>query len=152
MRTNLRVGAIIFFNGKLVTTIMRKKDEIYHVLPGGGVESNETINEAIKREVKEELNIKIKKIKLVYIRELNLKNGENKRGIEFYFAVEDYSGKPTKGFNPEKKESSFEEVGFLDLEELEKVSFHPKQLIKFIKSDKENNFNKFKHLGLYDYP
>jgi len=150
MRTYLRVGAIIFHEGKLLTTKMQKNGEIYHVLPGGGVEGNETIIEAIKREVEEEVGLKIKKFRIMYIRELNLKIEGGGRGVEFYFYIEEYDGIPKKGFDPEEKESSLEEIGFLNLEELGQETFHPIQLIEILKEEKE--FNEFKHLGIYDYP
>jgi ADP-ribose pyrophosphatase YjhB (NUDIX family) len=150
MRTYVRVGAIIFYNGKLITTKMKRGGTVYHVLPGGGVEDNETIFDAIKREVKEEVNLEITKIKLAYIRELNIK--DKGRGIEFYFYVEEYYGEPKKGFDPEIKESSLEDVVFIDLKDIKSISFHPEQLVNIIDIDKEGGFNKVKHLGLYDYP
>jgi len=76
MRTYLRVGALIFYKNKLVTTKMKKDGEEYYVLPGGGVEDYETIHEALVRELKEELDIDITKSRLVYIRELNIKEKE----------------------------------------------------------------------------
>ncbi len=150
MRTYLRVGAIIFHEGKLLTTKMRSGDKVFHVLPGGGVEDNETIYEAIKRETQEELGIKITKFKLAYIKELKIK--DKGRGVEFYFYVEEFEGNPVKGFDPENKETIFEDVCFIDLEKLGEETFHPEQLISLLVSDKANNFNEFKHLGLHDYP
>jgi 8-oxo-dGTP diphosphatase len=150
MRTYLRVGAIIFHGEKLLTTKMKNGKNIFHVLPGGGVEEGETIYEAIKREVKEELNIEITKFRLVYIKELNIK--DKGRGVEFYFYVEEYKGNPVKGIDPEEKETTFDEICFLDLKKLGEETFHPEQLIPILMLDKENNFNEFKHLGLHNYP
>lgn len=150
MRMPLRVGAIIFYQGKLITTKMKKGDSEYYVLPGGGVEDYETIEEAVKRELMEELNIEAKKFRLVYIRELKIR--DIGRGIEFYFYVEEYEGEPKKGFDLEVKESSFEDVSLLELDELNKVIFHPKQLVGALRSDKEKDFREIKHLGLHNYP
>ena len=149
MRTCLRVGAIIFYKNKLITTRMQKDKSTYHVLPGGGVEYYETIYEAIKREVKEEINLEIIKLRLVYIRELNIK--DKGRGVEFYFYVEEYNGEPQKGLDPETKESSFEGIDFVSLDELNDIIFHPKQLVNVLKEDKEKNFDEVKYLGLHDY-
>ena len=140
MRTNLRVAAIILHEGKLLTTKMKKKDFSYYVLPGGGVGMEETIYEAIKREVKEETNLDVLKLRLVYIKEL--KNEEMGRGVEFYFYVEEYSGNLKKGFDPEEKESTLEDVELLDLDGLKEQ----------LKIDAKNNFESFKYLGLKDYP
>jgi|SRR3989344_3442096 len=149
MRTNIRVAGIIFHKGKLVTAQHKKDEKIYYVLPGGGVELYETIYEAIKRELKEELIINIKKFRLVYIKEWNLKNKE--RGMEFYFYVEEYEGDIKKGYDPEIKESNFEDIYYAELNELNNFIFYPEQLIDIIEKDKEDNFNEIKHLGLYDY-
>jgi len=152
MRTYLRVGAIILHKGKLITTKMQKNGETYHVLPGGGVEGNETIIEALKREVEEEVGLKIIKFRMVYLRELNLKIEGGGRGIEFYFYVEEYSGIPKKGFDPEEKESSLEEIGFLDIKNLGNEIFHPTQLIGLLEEGIKEQFKEIKHLGIYDYP
>lgn len=150
MRTNLRVAAIILHEGKLLTTKMKKKDFSYYVLPGGGVGMEETIYEAIKREVKEETNLDVLKLRLVYIKEL--KNEEMGRGVEFYFYVEEYSGNLKKGFDPEEKESTLEDVELLDLDGLKGIVFHPEELKEQLKIDAKNNFESFKYLGLKDYP
>jgi ADP-ribose pyrophosphatase YjhB (NUDIX family) len=150
MRTNLRVAAIILYKGKLLTTKMTKNRSSYYVLPGGGVEMEENIYEAIKREVKEETNLDVLKLKLIYIKEL--KNKEMGRGVEFYFYVEEYGGELKKGFDPEEKESLLEDIELLDLENLDKIIFYPKELISQLSIDKEDNFSSFKYLGLKDYP
>jgi len=146
MRINIRVAAIIFKDGKLVTTKMRKRGKVYYVLPGGGVEGDETIYEGLKRELEEELNIGIIDPRLIYIKEFHLE--ETGRILEFYFHVTDYVGKIKKGFDPEEKESVFEEVSLLDFSELSEVIFYPKQLIKTLESDMNEGFLEVKYLGL----
>lgn len=150
MKTNLRVAAIILYEGKLLTTKMKKKYSSYYVLPGGGVEMEETIYEAIKREVKEETNLDVLKLKLAYIKEL--KNKQMGRGVEFYFYVEEYRGGLKKGFDPEEKESTLEDVELLNLDALNDIVFHPEELKEQLKIDAKNNFETFKYLGLKDYP
>ena len=150
MRTNIRVAGIIFYEGKLVTAQQNKNGKIYYVLPGGGVEDYESSQDAIKRELREELTIDIKKFRLSYIKEFNVK--DKGRVIELYFYIEEYEGEIKKGFDPETKESEFENVYYADLNELNNFIFYPEQLIDIIEKDKENNFNGVKHLGLHDYP
>jgi 8-oxo-dGTP diphosphatase len=150
MRTLFRVGAILFYNGKLVTTKMKKGSKEYHVVPGGGVEIHETIYDSLKRELQEELNIDILSFKLIYIRELNIEN--QGRGAEFYFYIDKYTGIPKKGFDPENKESVLDEVCFLDIKDLKNHTIFPTQLAKVIAEDYYNKFSEFRHLGLHNYP
>lgn len=56
--------AVIIENDKVLTMFRRKtKDGItkeYYVIPGGGQEGNETLEENVIRELKEEMNVDIK--------------------------------------------------------------------------------------------
>ncbi|QQK06887.1 NUDIX hydrolase [Miniphocaeibacter halophilus] len=56
-RFNYRVGAIILNNNKILFMKDGKGD--YYYLPGGRVKLHETSEEAIKREIKEELKIDV---------------------------------------------------------------------------------------------
>ena len=62
MRTSAR--AVIIQDGKVLTMFRRKtKDGTtseYYVIPGGGQEENETLEETVLRELKEEMNVDIK--------------------------------------------------------------------------------------------
>ena len=51
--------AIIFIDDKIALIYRNKFENIYYSLPGGGVEGNETLEEATIREVKEELNLDV---------------------------------------------------------------------------------------------
>ena len=150
MRTLFRVGAILFHEGKLVTTKMKKRGKEYHVVPGGGVESHETLYEALRREIQEELNIEIHSFKLIYIRELNIK--DQGRGAEFYFYIDKYYGIPKKGYDPENKEAILDEVCFLDLNDLKSYTLFPTQLADVLAEDAPSKFSEFRHLGLHNYP
>src|SRR3989344_1466670 len=150
MRTLFRVGAILFHEEKIVTTKMKKGDKEYHVVPGGGVESHETLYEALKRELREELNIEVLSFKLIYIRELNIKY--HGRGAEFYFYVDKYSGTPKKGYDPENKEAILDEVCFLEIKDIKNHILFPTQLAEVLVEDAYVNFMQFRHLGLYNYP
>ncbi|WP_164545582.1 NUDIX domain-containing protein [Paenibacillus albus] len=84
--------AIIESDNKLLL-IKKKLDRIgiYYTLPGGGQEPGETIEAAILRECKEELNIKVEGRELVCVREYISNNHEYSflvkevQAIEFIF-------------------------------------------------------------------
>ncbi len=58
-------GVLLFYKGKLLIVNPTYKD--YWSVPGGVVEKNESPYEAVMREVKEEINLKIKIKKLLVI-------------------------------------------------------------------------------------
>jgi len=55
----VRVGGIIVIEGKLLLIAHKKDNQVYWLLPGGGVDYGESAGEALVREFKEELNIDI---------------------------------------------------------------------------------------------
>ena len=67
----IRVGGIIFQDGKIVSMYREKEGRIYYTFPGGGKEEGETEQECVKREVFEEFGIVVKPIKKVYMYEGN---------------------------------------------------------------------------------
>ena len=62
---NYRVGAIIIYDNKLL--VMRDERSPYYYLPGGRVKMNETADQAITREIQEELNIGCKIIRPLWL-------------------------------------------------------------------------------------
>ena len=83
----MRVAAIIIKDGKVILIRRVKNGQEYYVFPGGALEEGETLEEAITRELKEELGIDIESNKLVF----QIVN----RGVEeSYFLVKEFSGNP----------------------------------------------------------
>jgi 8-oxo-dGTP diphosphatase len=56
---NQRVRAIIIDSNKIALIKRAKEDSIYYAFPGGGVEDGEDLDQALRREMKEELGIEI---------------------------------------------------------------------------------------------
>ncbi len=90
-----RVAAIIIKDDKILLLRRIKNGREYYVFPGGGVEEGEDLENAIIREIEEELSLKIKLEKLLF--QIN-----NLGNDEFYFLVKEFSGKPKLG-GPEKE-------------------------------------------------
>ncbi len=55
----IRVAAVILSDDKLLLIAHKKGDDIYWLLPGGGVDYGESLTEALKRELLEELNVDV---------------------------------------------------------------------------------------------
>jgi mutator protein MutT len=96
MKTVDVVVGIIFRDNKFLVE-RRKTDEKIDpgiiCLPGGHVEPNEDKEDAFKREMREELNIEIKKSEFLKKDFWIASNGE--RQNVYYYLVTSYEGKPT---------------------------------------------------------
>lgn len=57
MRATAR--AIIIQNNKVLLIHRFKEEREYYVIPGGGIEPNETAEQAVKREIEEELSLSV---------------------------------------------------------------------------------------------
>ena len=91
----------------------KKPFEGFWVIPGGGVKFLETLEDAAKREIKEELDLDCKEIEFYTLREIISPPDEHR--IVIYYHCTDYSGVPRPG-------SDISEVKFMDRAELEKLA------------------------------
>jgi ADP-ribose pyrophosphatase YjhB (NUDIX family) len=81
----IRVRALIAHKGKILFVQHPHHPEGTWALPGGRVEEGERLDDAIKRELVEELGVKPVLAGIRYIHQLFLANGDE--SIEFFFAV-----------------------------------------------------------------
>ena len=97
----IRVAGIIKMNDGYAlmhrTKVKKRKDfQDYYTFPGGGLEEGETLEEGVKREIKEEFGINIKIIRKMYETESEKFNQK-----EIYFLCEYIDGKFGTGNGPE---------------------------------------------------
>ena len=85
----------VLIRGSTVLVEKRRSDDDADpglvMLPGGHVEPNESIPEALKREMREELGIRVEKLLPSRIRHYTASNGERQR-IQ-YFHIKNWNGK-----------------------------------------------------------
>ncbi|TSC90518.1 MAG: mutT/nudix family protein [Parcubacteria group bacterium Gr01-1014_2] len=91
----MRVAAIIIKDGKILLIHRIKSGQEYYVFPGGGVKEGESLEEALIREIKEELTLDVKVFKQIF-------NITNQGREEFYFLIQEYDG--ISQLNGEEKE------------------------------------------------
>lgn len=105
MRTSKRACAVIIKDDKILVFHRFKNGREYFAFPGGGVEEGETEEEAVKREIKEELNLDIKIDKLLFMVETKLdtddlfnleKNNQKDKHspYQYFYLVTKFSGIP----------------------------------------------------------
>lgn len=114
-RFGVRVGAIIYNEDKTKILLENPKENLY-MFPGGRIEMFEESDVAIKRELKEELNLDTN-LKLKYIAEmiLNIPSGKYHE-IGFYYLVSINESEIPNGFNSLDGDSVFKWVPILELD------------------------------------
>ena len=134
------IKAIIVRDGALLVTKNRDDDGVFYLLPGGGQRHGETMEEALARECREEIGVKVKMFDIVYIREYRGRNHEFAEHdswvhqIEFMFRCEIADdAEPSNGTEPD----SFQEgVLWVPLEELAEYRLYP-AVLKEVLNGKE---------------
>jgi ADP-ribose pyrophosphatase YjhB (NUDIX family) len=121
--------AIIVENDSLLTMFRRKIKEgkviEYYVIPGGGLEENETLEENVIRELKEEFSIDIEILGYLGME-------EHEKTIEHYFHCKIINGTPKLGGEEKDRmsEENYYEVRRIKLEELENIDINAKDKVK----------------------
>jgi len=82
----LAVSAAIIRDGKVLTVRRARKPALAHyTLPGGAVETGETLHEAVRREVREETGLDIEPVELAGRREAIIRDDEG--AVKQHFVI-----------------------------------------------------------------
>lgn len=121
--------AVIIENGKVLTMFRRRiKDNItteYYVIPGGGQDEGETLEETVVRELKEEMNVDIKI--LGYLGQTTWKESTSN-----FFHCEIVNGTPHLGGEEldRMKEDNFYDPRYVDISSLDTIDIKDKEFVK----------------------
>jgi len=130
------VKAIIVKNNKILT--IKKQDEkgdIY-ILPGGGQEFGETLIEAIRREIREEVGASICNENLLYVREYIGKNHKNAIRDKEIHVVEHIFLCTIEKEDIYELQPDEDQIGveWISVNDLDAYEFYPKDLLKKIRT------------------
>ena len=130
MKKRVSARAVIIENNQVIAMFRKKKQEDgthkeYYVIPGGGVEENETLEEACVRELKEEYNVDINVLGY-------LGKEENETTISHIFHAEISNGIPALGSEEKDKnnEDNYYEIKRININELDKINIYASEFIK----------------------
>ena len=135
---NPRVRAIIIDSGTIALIKRIKENEVYYVIPGGGVEAGENHQEALMREAKEELGIEIS-VGDLFVKSSRKKDGSLSEQTHYFYLCKETGGAFGSGTGPEyTPESSHSNNGTYEpvripLTELKDIAlYHPQEIKKEI--------------------
>ncbi|MBI2624081.1 NUDIX hydrolase [Candidatus Parcubacteria bacterium] len=106
MKVSISVRGIIIHEGKLLVA-KQKVDDDFWCLPGGRLESGESLEEAMKRELFEETAVQPRVGKLLFIHQLL---DEKQPVLEFFYSIENGDGYAS--FDTEKASHAHENSEF----------------------------------------
>ena len=115
--------ALIIRDGKMAAIKIRDAGEEWYIMPGGGMESEETLPEAVCREAEEELGLKVECGELLFV--IEGVHGEAFHRVDLVFACEIIG----EDENTERH-SDTNQVGidWLDIASLNRLPLYPSKL------------------------
>lgn len=111
---NVRAAGAIVKDGRVLLIHRIRDDREYWTVPGGSVEAGESVEQALGRELDEELGIKVLDKKLLF-------EIENAGRPEYYYLITKYEGEPVMG-GPEMQIASESNQYILEEVELSRLS------------------------------
>jgi 8-oxo-dGTP diphosphatase len=135
MQVRTRAGVVILQADEIAVIERRRDGRLYYVLPGGGVEPGESIEQAAIREAAEELGVRVVLRGLVATVELA---GPDRDSRQHYFAAEIVEGEFGSGEGLEFAEDRDLAAGtyrstWLSLDDASSRTVHPRALLEALR-------------------
>jgi 8-oxo-dGTP diphosphatase len=103
---HMRIVGIIIKDDKILLMRRVKNGQKYYVFPGGSIENNETVEDALEREIKEETGLFVRSNRKLF-------EIENQGRREAYYLIEEFDGAlEIKG--PEKERANEQNQYYLE--------------------------------------
>ncbi|MBQ9947105.1 MAG: NUDIX domain-containing protein [Oscillospiraceae bacterium] len=115
--------ALIIIDGRMAAIRIRDNGEEWYIMPGGGLEAEETLCEAVCREVSEELGIAVECKELLFV--VEGVHGESFHRIDLVFACEYIDSIPNAELHGDTNQVG---IGWLDIATLDKQPLYPSKL------------------------
>jgi 8-oxo-dGTP diphosphatase len=127
----VRVAGVIIRDNRILLIAHKKNGDEYWLPPGGGIDYGESAEEALVREMKEELSLDVMVKDLVFSCD-SIEPTGNRHILNLFFACES-EGQPVLG-----KDKILSRFGYFNADELGRVKLFPpfgKQLINYLQGN-----------------
>lgn len=115
--------ALIIKDGKMAAIRIRDAGEEWYIMPGGGMEAEETMQEAVCREVMEELGIEVKCGDLLFV--VEGVHGERFHRVDLVFACDYVAYRPDASLHGDTNQVG---INWLDISTLNRQPLYPSKL------------------------
>lgn len=136
MNIRVRVAAIIEKNGSILLAKHKKGDEEYWLLPGGGVEPTESLTEALKREITEEVSLDVEVGELVFVND-SISPTRDRHIVQIVFKCKVIGG--VFKVNPDHR---LYDAEYIEVDKIQKLKMRPaiaNELTALLKSQEVDN-------------
>jgi 8-oxo-dGTP diphosphatase len=126
MEPRIRVSAILRWQGRVLLVRQEKPGKEYWLLPGGGVDAGETLLEALRRELREELSIEANaqfEGPVAIVDSIAPRGGLTRKHVVHIIFTTDLSHRSLH--DVETRDAAVRGARLFALEELEDVVVHP---------------------------
>ncbi len=134
----IRAVSVVIDNNKVLLIHRKCEGKEYYVFPGGGVEKNESVQEAVLRELFEETTLKAEIDRLLYT------HGYNDNSEQYFYLLKNHSGTPKLHEesieNKRNSEKDFYEPMWVNLAKLNQLRLYPLEIRDWFIEDTKNNF------------
>ncbi len=130
-KIRIRVAVVLRQGDQVLLVRHHKQGMKYWLLPGGGLEIGETIEECARRELKEETQLDIDVGDFLFMNE-SIPPDHHRHVVNLY-----YEGKIIRGELKMGNDEALYEVGFVDIEQIPELTFFPNvkaELLQWLKS------------------
>jgi 8-oxo-dGTP pyrophosphatase MutT (NUDIX family) len=134
----IRPSVLLIKENKILVLASKYSSGEFYLLPGGGIDDFETLQETAIRETKEETNLNIKLIRLLYLQEW-INKPRDKNVLYAIFLGKILDGKETH-LNDPILGGHIKEIKWKTIDELKESTFFPKEALPAIEEGLKNNF------------
>ncbi len=139
VKKSMRPAGLIVKNGKILVLDSNYSGRRFWLLPGGGIEGMETLEETVVREVKEETNYDVEIKKLLYVREW-IDKQRDKNVLDIIFLAETISGEETHLKDPCLDKGHIEAIAWKSVDELRELVFFPEGILDYVEKGIRDGF------------